>query len=122
MVSHFGQKWLCLFRGPRWEYELNEQSQQTTQTEVMSSSNEEVSSSTNEEVLESLNDNTIAPNSSNETPLSSNSGSGIQHSLLSESLSELSDKIQPISIDENPERSYVEIVATSGHEILAQMV
>ena len=84
----------------------------------MSSSNEEVSSSTSEEVLESLNENTIAPNSSNETPLSSNSGNGIQHSMLFESLSELSDKIQPISIDENPQHSDVEIVASSGHESL----
>ena len=31
MIAHFGQKWLCLFRGPFWQYELNEDSQQTTQ-------------------------------------------------------------------------------------------
>ena len=24
MLAHFGQKWLCLFRGPFWQYEMLE--------------------------------------------------------------------------------------------------
>ena len=24
MLAHFGQKWLCLFRGPFWQYEMQE--------------------------------------------------------------------------------------------------
>lgn len=79
MVAHFGQKWLCLFRGLFWQYELNEDSQQTTEIEVPSSPNEE-----------NLNDNTISPSTQNEIPLSSNAGNGIQRSLLFESLSGLS--------------------------------
>lgn len=110
MIAHFGQKWLCLFRGPFWQYELNEDSQQTTQIEVPSSSNEEL--------LESLNDNTTPPNSNNEIPPSSNASNGIQHNLLFESLPGLSDQIPPIPIGQNPQRSDGEILASCSDEIL----
>ena len=110
MIAHFGQKWLCLFRGPFWQYELNEDSQQTTQIEVPSSSNEEL--------LESLKDNTTPPNSNNEIPPSSNASNGIQHSLLFESLPGLSDQIPPIAIGQNPQHSDGEILASCSDEIL----
>ena len=113
MVAHFGQKWLCLFRGPCWQYELNEESQQTGSSETPC-----VSSSSNEEVLDGLIDNTNTTPSNNEIPCSSNLGTDIQHSLLVQSLSGMNDKIPMTSMGQNPEHSDGEILIPCTNESL----
>jgi hypothetical protein len=130
MLAHFGQKWLCLFRGPCWQYELNDDSQQTPRIEISSVSNG-VPSSSNEEILECWNDktpaswgNAIQQSSNNEIPLSSNAE--IQISLIPESSSVLSDEILSTSIGQNPPSSddeihaiwHTDIPASSNDEIL----
>ncbi|CAB4042952.1 Hypothetical predicted protein [Paramuricea clavata] len=122
MLAHFGQKWLCLFSGPCWQYELNDDSQQTPHIEIPSVSNG-VPSSSNEEILDCWNDkitassgNAIQPSSNNEIPRSSNAE--IQFNLIAESSSVLSDEILPTSIGQNPPSSDNEIPASSNDEIL----
>ena len=35
MYAHFGHKWLCLFRGPTWQYEEETVSQKDKEVDVM---------------------------------------------------------------------------------------